>query len=291
MGTFVNTNFIYHAMVSPLSVNHLNYSIGIASPLKDRKEPPVVVTPPPPPPPPVDKDTDGDGIFDSRDKCPTVAGVAKYDGCPVPDTDGDGINDENDKCITVKGIAKYDGCPVPDRDRDGINDEEDKCPDVPGVARYQGCPVPDRDKDGINDEEDRCPDVPGVRENNGCPVVKEEVIKRVNLNAKNIFFQVNSAKLLPKSFKALNDVVAILNEDAALKLDIEGHTDITGGDKINIPLSKNRARSVYDYMVSKGIDASRLTSEGYSSDKPIADNKTAKGKALNRRTEMKLKYY
>ncbi len=289
-GTYLNTRFVYNAMVSALSVNHLNYTIGIVSPLKEKKEAPVVV-PPPPPPPPVEKDTDNDGILDSKDKCPTVPGTLKYDGCPVPDTDGDGINDENDKCPTVKGLAKYDGCPVPDRDKDGINDEEDKCPDVYGVARYQGCPIPDRDKDGINDEEDKCPDVPGVRENQGCPAVKEEVVKRVNTSAKNIFFQVNKATLLPKSFKALNDVVAVLNDDAALKLDIEGHTDISGGDKINIPLSKARAKSVYDYMVSKGIDASRLTSEGFSSDRPIADNKTAKGKALNRRTEMKLRYY
>ena len=187
-GTFINTAISYHAMVSALSVNHLNYSIGFASPLKDRKAPSVMVTPPPPPPPPVEKDTDGDGIMDSQDKCPTVPGVAKYNGCPVPDTDGDGINDDNDKCPTVKGLAKYNGCPVPDRDRDGINDEEDKCPDVPGVARYQGCPLPARDKDGINDEEDKCPDAPGVKENNGCPLVKEEVVKVVNTRAKNIFF-------------------------------------------------------------------------------------------------------
>jgi len=290
--TYINTSFNYHAMVSALSVNHLNYSIGIASPLKDKKvPPPVVVAPPPPPPPPVEKDTDGDGILDKNDKCPTVAGVAKYDGCPVPDTDGDGINDDNDKCPTVKGLAKYNGCPIPDRDKDGINDEEDKCPDVAGVARYQGCPVPDRDKDGINDEEDKCPDVPGVRENNGCPVIKEEVAKKVAASAKNIFFETNSAKLLPKSFKSLNDVVAILKDDAGLKLDIEGHTDITGGDKINIPLAKNRAKSVYDFITKGGISASRLTSEGYGSSRPIADNKTAKGKALNRRVEMKLKYY
>ncbi len=290
--TYLNTNFNYHAMVSGLSVNHLNYSIGIASPLKDKKAPPVVVAPPPPPPPVVEKDTDGDGILDKDDKCPTIPGVAKYFGCPVPDRDGDGINDDNDKCPDVKGLAKYDGCPIPDRDKDGINDEEDKCPDVPGVARYQGCPIPDRDGDGINDEEDKCPDVPGVKENNGCPLVKEEIVKRVNTSAKNIFFQTNSAKLLPKSFKALNDVVTILKEDANLKLDIEGHTDITGGDKINIPLSKNRAKSVYDYITTTGgISAGKLSSEGYGSSKPIADNKTTKGKALNRRVEMKLKYY
>ncbi len=290
-GTFIHTQFLYDAKISSLSKNHLTYSLGIGSPIKEKKAEPVVVAPPPPPPP-VEKDTDGDGIVDSKDKCPDVAGTAKYDGCPVPDTDGDGINDENDKCPTVKGIAKYDGCPVPDRDKDGINDEQDKCPDVPGVARYQGCPVPDRDKDGINDEEDKCPDVPGVKENKGCPLVKEEVVQKVAASAKNIFFATGSAKLLAKSFKSLNDVAAILKEDAALKLEIEGHTDNTGSDKINIPLSKNRAQAVYDYLTTKGgIDASRISSEGFGSAKPVADNKTAKGRALNRRVEMKLKYY
>ncbi|MES2329135.1 MAG: OmpA family protein [Bacteroidota bacterium] len=292
-GTYLNTLFGYNAKISNLSTNHLNYSIGIGSPLTEKKAPPVVVAPPPPPMPEpvVVKDTDGDGIPDADDKCPTVPGTAKYSGCPVPDTDGDGINDDNDKCPTVKGLAKYNGCPIPDRDKDGINDDEDKCPDVAGVARYQGCPVPDRDKDGINDEEDKCPDVPGVRENNGCPLIKEEVVKRVNTSAKNIFFQSNSAKLLPKSFKALNDVAGILKEDAALKLDIEGHTDSTGGDKINVPLSKARAKSVNDYIISQGVDASRLSSEGYASSQPIAPNKTVAGRALNRRVVMKLKYY
>lgn len=210
----------------------------------------------------------------------------------MPDTDGDGINDDNDKCPTVKGLAKYNGCPVPDTDKDGINDEEDKCPTVPGVARYNGCPVPDTDKDGVNDEEDKCPTVPGVKENNGCPVIKEEVVKKVAASAKKIFFATGSSKLLAKSFKSLNDVAAILKEDAALKLDIEGHTDNTGSDKVNLPLSQKRAQSVYDYLTTKGgIDAGRLSHEGFGSSKPVADNKTAKGRGLNRRVEMKLKYY
>ncbi|HSD15345.1 MAG TPA: OmpA family protein [Flavobacterium sp.] len=87
-----------------------------------------------------DKDTDGDGVFDSKDKCPNVAGSPKYDGCPVPDTDGDGINDENDKCPTVVGVAKYAGCPIPDGDGDGVNDDEDKCPKVAGIKDNLGCP-------------------------------------------------------------------------------------------------------------------------------------------------------
>ncbi len=287
--TFLNTQFVHRSAISNLAVNHLTYSIGLSSPLKDKKEPVVVA--PPPPPPPVEKDTDGDGILDSKDKCPGVAGTTKYDGCPVPDTDGDGINDDNDKCPAVKGLSKYDGCPVPDTDKDGINDEEDKCPTVAGVARYQGCLVPDTDKDGVNDEEDKCPTIPGVRENNGCPVVKEEVVKKVAASAKNVFFVTGSAKLQAKSLKSLDEVVAILKEDAALKLDIEGHSDNTGTDKVNVPLSQNRAKVVYDYLVSKGVDASRLSAEGYGSSKPVADNKKAAGRSLNRRVEMKLKYY
>jgi OOP family OmpA-OmpF porin len=289
-GTYLSSRFVYNAMVSSLSVNHFNYTIGVLSPLKEKKE--LVAPPPPPPPmPAAEVDSDNDGIADTRDKCPAVGGATRYGGCPVPDSDSDGINDDNDKCPAVKGLFRYDGCPVPDKDRDGMTDDEDKCPDVAGVARYQGCPVPDKDGDGINDEEDRCPDVRGVRENNGCPLaVKAEVLTRVNTNARNLFFQTNSDKLLPRSFKALDDVVAVLNEDQALKLDIEGHTDITGSDAINTPLSKNRARAVYTYIVSKGIAESRLSSEGYGSTQPKADNKTAQGRAENRRVEMKLRY-
>lgn len=290
-GSFIFLQSTYKYHISEISKDNINYSLTFASPIVDRKVPTVVAPPPPAPIVVVEKDTDGDGIVDSKDKCPTVAGVARYDGCPVPDTDGDGINDENDKCPTVFGLAKYNGCPIPDTDGDGINDENDKCPTVPGVARYQGCPIPDTDGDGVNDEEDKCPKVPGVRENYGCPAVKDEVVKKVATSAKNIFFTNGKAILLVKSYKSLDAVVVILKEDADLKLDIEGHTSSTGSDKVNLPLSKDRAAVVYNYMIKNGIDASRLSSEGYGSSKPIADNKTAKGQALNRRVEMKLRYY
>lgn len=245
------------------------------------------VIPPPPPPP---KDTDGDGIIDSLDKCPTVPGLPKYDGCPIPDTDKDGINDEEDKCPTVPGIAKYQGCPIPDTDGDGINDEEDKCPTVAGVKEYQGCPVPDRDHDGIPDNIDKCPDVPGVASQQGCPEITEEVTKRIEYAAKKIYFNTNSTKLLAKSYNALNDVIAILNENTSVKLKIDGHTDSDGSDAFNLKLSDGRAASVKNYLLSKGIDESRLISEGFGESMPIADNKTAAGKQQNRRVEMKLFY-
>lgn len=115
-------------------------------------------------------DRDGDGIKDKDDKCPDVAGLERYEGCPIPDTDGDGFNDEVDKCPTQRGVAEYDGCPIPDRDKDGVNDADDQCPDVAGVAKYNGCPIPDTDGDGVNDDDDRCPNQKGLAKYNGCPI-------------------------------------------------------------------------------------------------------------------------
>ena len=281
-GTFVNALFGYNIKVSGLSINHLNYSIGIASPLKDKK--PVVVVAPPPPPPPPPADTDKDGIIDTQDKCPTVPGVAKYQGCPVPDTDGDGINDENDKCPTVKGLTKYQGCPIPDTDKDGINDEEDKCPTVPGLARYQGCPIPDSDGDGVNDEEDKCPTIKGIAANSGCPDIKDSL----KVSARSIYFLTGSdkfayPKLAPEKLKY---VLEALNKYPVLKIDIEGHTDITGSAKLNKALSQKRANTIMNFLISKGTAKDRLTATGYGSEKPVASNKTAKGRQENRRVEL-----
>ena len=278
----------YRVPVTTETANyHFQHAIGIAGVLK-KKAPPVIVPPPPPPPP---ADTDGDGIIDPDDKCPTVPGVARYQGCPIPDTDKDGINDEEDKCPTVPGLARYQGCPIPDSDKDGINDEEDKCPTVPGVARYQGCPIPDTDGDGTNDEEDRCVTVPGPRENFGCPVIPPEIVKRVEVAAKNILFVTGSAKLQSKSFKGLNDVVKIMQENPEMKLQIDGHTDWVGTEEYNQKLSDDRAASVRAYIISKGIDASRITSAGHGELEPIATNETAAGRQQNRRVEMKLSYF
>ena len=113
--------------------------------------------------PSVPVDTDGDGLPDKDDKCPTVPGIAKFMGCP--DTDGDGFQDSDDKCPTVAGIAEFIGCP--DTDADGIQDSEDKCPSVAGIAAFMGCP--DTDMDGIQDSDDRCPKEKGTTANKGCP--------------------------------------------------------------------------------------------------------------------------
>ena len=257
---------------------HLQHSIGVAGALK-KKEPKVI---------PV-LDRDKDGVPDNIDACPDDPGPAALQGCP--DRDGDGILDKDDKCPDVKGLARYQGCPIPDTDGDGINDEEDKCPTVPGLARYQGCPIPDTDGDGVNDEEDRCITIPGPKENFGCPIIPPEVKKRVDLAAKNIFFVTGSYKLQASSNKGLNDVVKIMQENPGMMLAIDGHTDWVGSEEMNQTLSDNRAGAVKTYLVSKGIDESRITSAGHGETMPIADNKTAAGRQKNRRSEMTLSYY
>lgn len=238
----------------------------------------AAAAPPPPPMPPAD--SDGDGIIDSLDKCPNQAGLAKYQGCPVPDSDGDGINDEEDKCPNEAGTAKYQGCPIPDSDKDGINDDEDKCPTVAGVKEYQGCPIPDTDKDGINDPEDKCPTIAGVKENDGCPAIPK-------FSAANIQFVTGSAKLTSNAVKELNDIVDYMKQYPEIKLEINGHTDNVGKAAFNQTLSEKRAASVVSALTKKGIDASRLTSNGYGLDQPIADNSTAAGRTKNRRVEFK----
>jgi outer membrane protein OmpA-like peptidoglycan-associated protein len=283
---FLQANYKWTLTKDVLGDN-LFYSVGLAQNIG--KEKVKVVPPPPPPPVEPPKDRDGDGVLDVDDKCPDVAGLASLQGCP--DRDGDGITDAEDKCPDVAGLARYQGCPIPDTDGDGINDEVDKCPTVPGIARYQGCPIPDTDGDGVNDEEDKCINEKGPASNFGCPVIDEKIIQRVNRAAQSIFFVTASSKLLAKSYSKLNDVVAILNENPTYKVQIDGHTDSQGKDDYNQTLSDDRAASVKAYLVSKGIDESRLSSTGYGETTPIADNNTAAGRAKNRRVEMTLRNY
>jgi len=159
------------------------------------------------------------------------------------------------------------------------------------MARYQGCPVPDTDGDGVNDEDDKCKTIPGSIENFGCPVITEEVKKKVSTAARNILFISGSAKLQTSSYRGLNDVVQIMKDNPPMSLSIDGHTDNVGSDEMNMKLSDNRAAAVKNYLVSKGIDESRITSTGHGATMPIADNNTAAGRQKNRRYEMTLSYY
>jgi outer membrane protein OmpA-like peptidoglycan-associated protein len=281
-GSFVNILSTFRAEMSSLTKTHFNHGVSYSMPLKLKEKKPVVLPPPPPPP----ADTDNDGVIDANDKCPTVSGLAKYAGCPIPDTDKDGVNDEQDKCPTVAGLAKYAGCPIPDTDKDGINDEQDKCPTVAGLSRYNGCPIPDTDKDGVNDEVDACPTEAGISANNGCPDVQPILTQA----ASNLKFATGKSYLSVKQLANLDAVIAVLAKYSNVSLAIGGHTDNTGAEKLNSKLSINRATVVAKYLIKKGVDAKRITTSGFGYANPAADNKTKEGRAQNRRSELTAAY-
>lgn len=233
-------------------------------------------------------DHDGDGVVDSLDKCPNTPQGQSVgsDGCPL-DFDKDGVPDELDKCPNTKEGVTVDsiGCPL-DADKDGVPDVTDKCPNTPQgiMVDSTGCP-PDSDKDGVPDYLDKCPNtLPGIKVNkHGCPINKKEDLDNLK---KGINFETGSAKLTKASHKTLNDIVALLKKITAAKLEIQGHTDNVGSPEKNKVLSQDRAQAVVDYMVDNGIASDRLRAAGYGQDKPIADNKTKKGRAQNRRVEL-----
>jgi outer membrane protein OmpA-like peptidoglycan-associated protein len=103
---------------------------------------------------------------------------------------------------------------------------------------------------------------------------------------KNVYFEVGKSVILPEAYSILEKVYALLVNNPNLRLELSGHTDSTGGQAINIKMSKDRAQSVANYFEAKGISAERLSAKGYSFDKPVGDNKSVYGRALNRRVEI-----
>jgi OmpA-OmpF porin, OOP family len=248
-------------------------------------------------------DTDGDGIADKDDACPTVAGMAQMKGCP--DTDGDGIADKDDACPTVAGTLA--GCP--DKDGDGIADKDDACPDVAGVVTFNGCP--DTDGDGVEDSKDKQPTVAGKPEFEGAvdaptlakllkeeqkamiaaklPTNKNGIVKidngqkTLDLKIAPILFELNKMDIQPVYASILDGVAIMMAANPSYKLRILGHADEIGGDVPNQKLSEKRAEACFDYLLSKGVAANRMSFNGSGEKKPVAPNTTEEGRQQNRR--------
>jgi len=219
-----------------------------------------------------DRDTDGDGYPDSVDGCPTE----KEDGKPPQPTDG---------------------CPgSSDRDHDGILDVNDQCPDKAedkdGIQDEDGCPEDDADNDGIPDVQDKCPTEPGKRSNIaekfGCPSLIEMGSDGSVQLLKPIEFETGRATIKPISFPILDDVLDLMKSRPSIKIGVYGHTDSKGVPANNLNLSRDRAAAVRNYLLGKGVAASRLESQGFGQTKPIAPNDTEDGRSKNRRVEFKI---
>ncbi|MGI9332272.1 MAG: OmpA family protein [Gammaproteobacteria bacterium] len=205
-------------------------------------------------------DSDGDGVPDSRDKCPDTPaaayGTVDADGCPKY-SDGDDVPDYLDQCPgTPAGVAVDDrGCPT-DSDGDGVPDEIDRCPNTRAGSR-----VDDR----------------------GCPQVGETFAIVTNVN-----FEFDSAVLRADARPKIDDVISGLRASPSVNVAVVGHTDAVGSAAYNQSLSEQRAASVRTYMISNGIDASRLRARGEGESRPMVSNNTAAGRAVNRRVEFEV---
>ena len=182
----------------------------------------------PPPPPP---DSDGDGVPNSADQCPTTppGRVVDERGCQI-DSDGDGVVDFEDRCPGTPAGAAVDrtGCPL-DSDRDGVADYLDQCPDSDARAKVDAV---------------------------GCYIELEEAVT-IDMNLE---FETNEADLVGSHRAEIAGVVQFLREYPTANAVIEGHTDSDGSAQYNQQLSERRAKAVYDYLIGEaGIDAARLS--------------------------------
>lgn len=120
--------------------------------------------------------------------------------------------------------------------------------------------------------------------------LKDILLQPLTVNAsiqlKNIQFSVNSYELLPVSKIELDKLVELMKDNPTLHIQINGHTDNTGTDEVNLALSKNRAKAVAQYLVDNNVEVTRLAYKGFGATQPVASNLTDEGKALNRRTEI-----
>jgi len=243
-------------------------------------------------------DADADGVPDASDRCPNTPRGEAVDasGCSdsQKDDDRDGVANSKDKCPNTPAGEAVDanGCSESQRDADGdgVPDVRDKCPNTPAgeAVDANGCSDSQRDDDadGVPNSRDKCPNTPNgqVVDENGCPVLFEGTKKSVIL--KGVNFEINKAVLTDESKLILKDVATSLAARPDVRVEVQGHTDISGGRPLNMRLSQARAKAVESFLEENGVSPAQLTAKGYGPDKPIATNKTAAGRAQNRRVEL-----
>jgi OOP family OmpA-OmpF porin len=105
----------------------------------------------------------------------------------------------------------------------------------------------------------------------------------------NVFFDSGKATLRSESYTELDELYDYMKHKKNLKVEIAGHTDDIGDDAFNLKLSQQRAETVKNYLVKKGISANRIVAKGYGETQPVADNTTEEGRQKNRRTEVRLR--
>jgi OOP family OmpA-OmpF porin len=142
-------------------------------------------------------------------------------------------------------------------------------------------PPADRDNDGVTDDRDQCQGTPAgtLVDSVGCP-------QRGSITLQGVTFELDSAQLTADSRPILAGVAADLKRYPRLRVEMQGHTDSSGSDQYSLSLSERRANSVREFLLGEGVPATQVTARGYGEGQPVADNRTAEGRATNRRVVM-----
>lgn len=255
------------------------------------------------------QDSDGDNIPDGLDRCPdTEAGVlVDPNGCPK-DSDGDSISDGLDRCSETPKGATVDslGCPG-DEDGDGVLDGLDRCPRTPpaaavnptGCAASQGAaaprpapspsagaaPPPRATPPQPSRAPSRARAEPGAQPGAGGAAPGGVRIAAGAIPG--VSFAPGTARLLPGSYMALDSIAGILQADTTLRVEIGAHTDNSGTQAENQHLTNLQADAVRTYLVTKGVAYQQVLSRGYGATVPLTTDNTPRGRAANRRVEIK----
>lgn len=229
-----------------------------------------------------------------------IQGTMKLDDIKIaPDSFGRLIADKsgfssiqfNASKIVLKEFASL-SADEKDSDGDGVLDHQDRCPDTPWgyPVDDKGCtskPIIstkvqppktdqlDKDNDGVLAPLDKCPQTPQTADvdEDGCWATPD------------ILFDFDSDKIKPQYYSRLEVIVAVLEKNPGVKVEIHGSTDNTGPESYNLMLSEKRARAVKRFLVSKGIEPQRLKAVGFGATQNVASNENEAGRALNRRID------
>ena len=273
------------------------------------------------------QDSDGDNIPDGLDKCPDTPPGVLVDarGCPK-DSDGDGIPDGLDRCSDTPRGATVDalGCPG-DEDGDGVLDGLDRCPRTPvgAAVNSTGCatgqtptrptpsaappPAPQPAQPNAARAPAQQPGAPQPTTGQPPPRVQPDTLGRP-LQRPNVTvprqstasgtlkdgvidgaaFVPGTARLDPSSYVALDSVALLLQASPTLRVEIGAHTDNSGSAADNLRITSLQAEAVRDYLVVKGVAYQQLVARGYGSSVPLTTDTTPRGRAANRRVEIRI---
>ena len=199
------------------------------------------------------------------------------------DRDQDGVFDQDDACPRTPVGLPVDAAGCSDEDQDTVIDPSDACPGTAPGETVDSTGCPDTDRDGVHDGQDACPGTPPESnvDRRGCVILPPQLV------LEGIVFELGSAEILPASERPLLYAAQALRDNPDVRVEIGGHTDDIGSATANRELSLARARSVRDWLITNGVDASRLEVQGYGMSEPRVPNTDDASRAQNRRIEFR----